>query len=368
MFLREEGLPEWFNLLYASADIPPWVLDIIVCRKMPYQSQVESVQLSNSFSCCSNLLEAVTLVCWNLTTDHKLNTLWRRKNELVFKKLAVSPVHFSTPLPKLSEIESLSIQERQKRLFDIVLDQNLGRLFELPSKWHLVFATIIHWVRKSHSHVRSYHVDGLIVGLIYLTIVEPRIGRIRSLKRLENVAAKRAKDGPMTDYVHTVRSTLKFQDIPERMLSHDTNYDRDMVHVFSEFQATFYFVHTLHYVLDTRLPCASPSDFFWATFIYNAASHFRGYDRIALAEKLFGGSNSSLFHVFQEYTSIVFELAPAELLNWKPGGPNKPRKRTKKRVKPASEKINSSESSDEEDENDNDLEIVGNRFNLLALG
>nr|CAG4647358.1 EOG090X0CBY [Megafenestra aurita] len=40
--LMEDGLPEWFSRLYVDASIPPWVLEIIVHHKMPYQSQVDT--------------------------------------------------------------------------------------------------------------------------------------------------------------------------------------------------------------------------------------------------------------------------------------------------------------------------------------
>jgi hypothetical protein len=364
----EDGLPEWWCKLYTDSSIPPWVVEVIMRHKMPYQSQVESVHFSNSFSCCSDLLKAIALICWDTQIDNHLVTLWRKNSELVFKKLKLSRIDFAVTLPELSSVETMKPKEKQQLLFDIILEQNVGRLQELPPKWQLIFATIIHWIRHSHCRVRSYHVDGLIVGLIYLSMVEPRVGRIRSLKRLDNNASK-AKDDSMVDYVTAARNTFKCQEIAARMLSHDINYDRDIVHVLAEFQATFYFAHTLHRVLDSGLPCASPSDFYWGTFINNAACLFKGYERLVLAEKLYGGSASLLFKTFQHYTDIVYELAPSHLTNWAPHGPNKPRKRTRKRKEKSTAAENSLSSSGEESTaNDNDIELIGNRFNLLSVG
>lgn len=367
--LTNEGLPEWFCGLYADAEIPPWVLEVMLCHKMPYQSQVESVGSSNSFCCCSDLLKAIALTCWDSQIDCQLKTLWRKNSELVFKKLTISRLDFSVALPGLSSVGALKLQERQQLFFDIVLEQNIGRVLELPAKWQLIFATVIHWIRHSHCRVRSYHVDGVVVGLIYLSKVEPRIGRVRSLKRLDNNASK-AKDDSMVDYVNMARNTFKFQEIAARMLSHDINYNRDIVHVLAEFQATFYFADTLQRVLDSGLSCASASEFYWGTFIYNAVCLFKGYDRLILAEKIFGGTSSVLFKTFQQYTEIVYELAPSDLMNWVPHGPNKPnkpRKRTKKpKEEPTAAEI-SSTSGEECTANDSDVELVGNRFKLLTF-
>ena len=365
--LMEEEIPEWFCKMYCDSEIPPWVLDVMICHKMPYQSQVESVRFSNSFCCCSDLLKTIALICWDSQIDNKLMTLWRKNSELVFKRLTISRMDFAMKLPGLGAVGTMEPEEKQQLFFDIVLDQNIGRILEYPPKWQLVFATIVHWIRHSHCRVRSYHVDGLIVGLIYLSMVEPRVGRIRSLKRLENIASTKTKDDPIMDYVNTAKNTFKFQDAPARMLSHDINYDRDTVHVFAEFQATFYMAHTLNQIIDSGLPCASPSDFYWGTFIYNAACLFKGYERLVLAEKLFGGTSSTIFQTFQNYTEIVYELAPSNLTNWTPHGPNKPRKRPKKRRgKTTAADANSSESDDAISAND-EVELIGNRFNLLTV-
>lgn len=368
MHLVEDGLPEWFSRLYVDSFIPPWVLEVIICHKMPYQSQVESVSLSNSFYCCLNILKAIALICWDSQANNKLVTLWRKNSELIFKRLTLSRLDFTLSLPELSAVGSMTVEAKQKLLLDIILDQSIGRVLELPSKWQLVFAAIVYWIRHSHCRIRSYHVDGLIVCLIHLSIVEPRIGRIRSLKRLENIASTKAKDDPIMDYVNTVKNTLKFQDVPARMLSHDINYDREVVHVMAEFQATFYFAYALHQTLDCQLPCVSPSEFYWGTFIYNAACLFKGYDRLVLGGKLFGGSESTLFQTFQNYTEIIYELAPSNLMNWRPHGPCKPRKRTKKRTGKSKENQNHSSSNENESAaDDSDVELIGNRFNLLAL-
>ncbi|XP_057366157.1 protein asteroid homolog 1-like [Daphnia carinata] len=365
--LMQEGLPEWFCNLYADADIPPWVLEVMLSHKMPYQSQVEAVGSSNSFCCCSDLLKAIALIFWDSQIDCQLRTLWRKNSELVFKNLTISRLDFLVTLPGLSSVGAMTLQERQELLFDTILEKNIGRVLELPTKWQLVFATVIHWIRHSHCRVRSYHVDGLVVGLIYLSMVEPRIGRVRSLKRLENNSNK-AKDDSSVDYVNMAKNTFKLQEIAARMLSHDINFDRDIVHVLAEFQATFYFVHTLNRVLDSGLPCASPSDFYWGTFIYNAVCLFKGYDRLSLAEKLFSGTTSVLFKTFQQYTEIVYELAPSNLMNWVPHGPNKPKKRTKKpKEKPTTTEQTSSSSEEDSTVNDNDVELVGNRFKLLTF-
>lgn len=365
--LGENGLPEWFGRLYAGADVPQWSVEIAVSHRMPYQSQVESVRLSNSFSCCSNLLKAVALVCWDDQADNKLTTIWRKNSELVFKRLTVTRMDFETPIPSLSTAGSMTQLEKQAVLFHLLLDGSPGRLLtELPPQWQLAFASMVHWVRHSHCHVKTYHLDGLVAGLIHLSMVEPKIGRIRSLKRLENLASGKEKGDPLLEYIRAGKNTFKFQQADERMLSHDINYDRETVHVLAEFQATFYMAQSLSQVLDTGLSSASPSSFFNGTFIYQAASHFKGYDRLVLAEKLYG-AGSELFRTFQHYTELVCELAPPSLTDWTARGPNKPRKKRNKKPKEEEAAVSSSSSSNSEDETVIDADLLDNRFNLLAV-
>lgn len=366
--LMEDGLPEWFSRLYVDASIPPWVLEIIVHHKMPYQSQVESVSQKSSFCCSLKILKAIALICWDTQVNNKLLTLWRKHNEIAFTRLLLKRTDFLVCLPELSAVENICVEEKQKLLFDIILDGKIGRLLELPSKLQLVFAAIIHWIRNSQSRIRSYHVDGLILCLIHLSVLVPRIGKIRSLKRLENIASDKAKDDPLMDYVNLAKTTFKLQEISPRMLSHDIDYDREVVHTLAEFQATYYFAHTLHQVINGGLTCASPSEFYWGTFIYNAVYLFKGYDRSVLGEKLFGSNSSTLFQTFQHYTEIAYEMAPSFMMDWRPHGPNKPRKRTKKRSSKAKATTSISDSSSEEnDTDDNEMELFGNRFNLLTL-
>ena len=365
----DSGLPEWFDRLYAAGDIPPWCVEIALSHRMPYQSQVESVRLSNSFSCCSNLLKAVALVCWDSQTDNKLMTIWRKNSELVFKRLTASRMDFETPIPSLSAAGSMTQMEKQAVLFHLLLDGNPGRLLtELPSQWQLVFASMVHWVRHSHCRVKTFHLDGLVACLIHLSAVEPRTGRIRSLKRLENLASGKEKGDPVLEYIRVAKNTFKFQQADERMLSHDINYDRDTVHVLAEFQATFYMAHTLSRVLDCGLNCVTPSGFYNGTFIYQAASLFKGYDRTILSEKLYGTS-PSLLQTFQHYTGLVSELAPPSLSDWTAHGPNKPRKKRTKKPQKESAAIHSGTNSSCSSENETtiDVELIGNRFNLLSV-
>jgi len=366
----EEGLPEWFAKLYVENAFPPWILEVVISHKMPYQSQVENVHLSNSFSCCFNLLKATALICWNSESNNKIMTVWRKNKELAFKRMTVSQSDFTVQLPMLSSLESMGQLEKQKLFFDILLDQNPGRLMEFTPKWKLVFASLVHWVRNSHCRVRSYHLDGLIVGLIHLTIVEPRVGKVRSLKRLDNIANSKDKNDPIMEFVKAAKNTFKFQEVDPRMISHDVNYDRDAVHALAEFQATFYFANALSTVLGIELPYVSPSEFYCGTFINNAISLFKGYDRLVLAEKLYCGSDTFLYQTFQTYTELIYELAPSTLMDWVPHGPNKPRKRSKKRknTTKAKDVERSSSDSDTDSVNENDdLDLMSNRFNLLTV-
>lgn len=365
-------LPEWFGRMYADADVPPWCVEITQVHRMPYQSQVESVSQSNSFSCCCNLLKAVALICFDTQPDNRLLTIWRKNSELVFKRLTVSQLDFAFPLPVLSAVSDLSLLERKAVLFTLLLDGTPGRLLvELPLKWQLVFSSMVYWVRHSHCRIKSYHLDGLMASLIHLSIMEPRIGRIRTLKKLENKinAASTKDDAELSYYLQVAKRTFKLQEADDRMLASDINYDRDVVHVLAEFQAILYMAQTLQRVLDvTDLPSPSASSFYNGTFIHQAVCHFKGHNRLVLAEKLYGPeATSSLFRTFRSYTEMVIELAPPSLMDWSPHGPNRPRKKRNKKPQSSVVADSSPTPSASEVDSTEEIDLIGNRFHLLNV-
>lgn len=366
--LIEDGLPEWFAKRYVDSDIPSWVLEIILCHKIPYQSQVESRHLTNSFSCCVDILKAIALICWDSQENNELVTLVRNRSILTHISHKFLKSDFPVSLPGLSAIHSMKLRTKQQLLFDIVLGQESGRIQSLPEKLKLFFAAVVHWVRHSSCAIRSYHVDGLILGLIELFMIEPRIGRVRSVKRLENLKSKMQTEDQANDFFHAAIKTFNLREIDPKMASHDINYDRDIVHVLGELQATFYYAHTLNNVLDCELRCPSPSTFFWGTFIYNAVCLFQNHDRLKLAENIFGSKTSPLYQSFKEYTDIIYELAPSSLMAWTPLRPYQPRKKRSRKRGGKKKQLNSTPTSDElsSDEED-DIELVGNRFSLLGI-
>ena len=366
--LTEQGIPDWFAESYTDAVIPFWVLEIMMYQRVPYHSQVESISCKSSFVCCFDLLKYIAWICCDASNSRlNMGTLWRKGSELLLKRVHIVADKFAVVPPKLSQLSSLERNERQKVLFDVLLDQNAPAAFaELPDKWKLVFASVIHWVRHSTSGVRSYHVDALIMSVIHLSVIEPKVGRIRSLKRCENIINSKQKDDPLMVYLTVVKNTIKFNEMDERMLSHDINYDRDLVHTLNEFQATYYYALTLADVINTELQCALPSSFFNGTYTHQAALLFKGHpNRLKLAERLYG-VNTGFYQQFESYSQLVYQSAPPSLMEWQPKGPNRPRKRTKKK-KDKVEQYSASEPSGDESGLEEIVDLIGNRFNLLSL-
>lgn len=363
------NLPKWFAHRYASSLMPPWVLEVTISHRMPFQSQVECVNLSHSFICCSDLLHVIALICWDDQSDNKLLTVWRKNNELMFKRFRLTKVDFPFEIPPISFVEAMKEEEKRKLLFNIILNESGESIQQQPSELQLIFASVVHWARKSQCRVRSYHIDGLVASLLHFYVIERKLGKLRTTKRLEKIANAKGGTG-VDDYINAAKSTFKFQETDIRMLSHDTNYDKDIVHVLAEFQATYYLAQTLCQILDVGLPNLSPADFYCGSFTYQAVSHFKGYNRLTLAEKLYGNPESPLFSLFRSYTNYIYELTPPSLMEWAPHGPYKPRnKRIKKPNQPqaVAQPCPSSSSSSEEESNEFDANLIANRFGVLSV-
>ena len=82
--LVDDGIPDWFAELYTNAVIPCWVLEIMMCQRVPYHSQVESIYFKSSFVCCFDLLKSIAWVAWKATNSRmNMGTLWRKGNYFV---------------------------------------------------------------------------------------------------------------------------------------------------------------------------------------------------------------------------------------------------------------------------------------------
>lgn len=291
-------------------------------------------------------------------------------SELLLKRVNITADNFQLVLPRLNELSSLGCDEKEQLIYAILLGDNAGDIPNLPSKWKLVFASVIHWVRHSTCNVKSYHIDALIMSIIHLSMIEPKIGRIRNLKRLESIVKTKQKDDPLMPYYTAMKNTIKLNDVDDRMLSHDINYDRDVVHTLNEFQATYYYALTLCQVVDTELQCAvPPSAFFNGTFIHQAVSLLKGHpDRIKLTQRLYGGAATVLYQQFESYCQLVYALIPSDVMEWLPKGPNRPRKRSsRKKKKDNVVEVHSSDTSDQESGLEEIVDLIDNRFNLLSL-
>jgi len=290
---------------------------------------------------------------------------------LLLKRVNITPDNFPMVLPRLNELSELANDEKERLLFTILLGDNAGDVWNLPAKWRLVFASMIRWVRHSTNSVKSYHIDALIMSIIHLSMIEPKIGRIRTLKRVEGILKTKEKDDPLMPYYTALKNTIKLNDIDDRMLSHDINYDRDVVHTLNEFQATFYYALTLCQVVDTELQHAhSLSTFYNGTYIHQAVALLKvNPDRVKLLQRLYGGAKTVLYQQFESYCQLVYSLIPSTVMEWVPKGPNRPRKRSgKKKEKNKVVEFYSSDTSDQESGLEEIVDLVGNRFNLLSLG
>ena len=366
----EDGCPDWFANAYCRSEIQSWVVELMFCRRMPFHSQVESPQMTYTFMCPRDILKAICLVCLPSDGFDSILALSRKQSQLVFKRITVSPDDYSFLLPKLPGVIILSVQDRQQLFFDVILDKNPGKVSDLPEKWCLVLSAIIYWTRRSFCSVRTFHVDALVCSLIHLSVVEPHVGRFRSLKRLENVRKTKSADDPTLDYLTEVKNTFPFNEVNERMMTHDIAYDRDLVHTFSEFQAVLYFTAVFSSVLATELEAPNPAIFFNGTFLYHAAVEFRNNrDRLKVAERIYG-PNSSLFQLFRQFTDVVLDASPASLGDWTShnGTSRKRNKKSKEKVEQVIEESSSSDeiSADEDEAIDDDL-LMSNRFRMLKL-
>ena len=199
--------------------------------------------------------------------------------------------------------------------------------------------------------------------ILNVSIIERKVG---SRKKLTSTPADKI---PAEDHHcwHAARQTWHWNEPNARTMSHDVDYDRSVVHSFSEFQACYYYARMVNRMLGDPCELSSPALFYCGTFLYGTAKHFqKGGDRDQVLDKLYG-QGSPLADLLRRIVLVVSSMAPAGFDSW-PGSNGAKKAKRKMKNKNQLRQHVVDEDEDEIGENSEDeFDLLDNRFRLLTV-
>ena len=195
-----QRFPEWLVGRLRRNEVPLYVLNTLVGRRLMLHCQVEVMNYPSSFEVATNLhmvLFSILATLDNLSDKKSskerftVNMYDREKKNMRWKKVGTfHQLPDGTPIPDLHLIPDLTQTERER-----ILLTSMGvppdRLAEIPSALRLFVAVICYWVVHSNPSVPIIQVYGLVLSVINLSLRQSMTTKKDLVPRLQEMR----KDG-----------------------------------------------------------------------------------------------------------------------------------------------------------------------------
>ncbi|XP_076028590.1 single-strand DNA endonuclease protein asteroid [Oratosquilla oratoria] len=197
----------------------------------------------------------------------------------------------SETFPSLETIGTLSDHDRKQVFYQILDLSNNNIVTDLPSDLQLIFDVICYWFKKTKMKLNELHILSTLMCFAMFYIIDHKLGRIRNKKAFDNIKAMKEKmvtlreDKDYTSFA-SIKTLLERVCKEECMLASqnlfefhhlnpklsDKNYEKQIVHAFSEYQACIYFLMLTNGLLKLPYPTISVEYLWSGTFCYNIYS------------------------------------------------------------------------------------------------
>ncbi|XKL60609.1 hypothetical protein PGB90_007666 [Kerria lacca] len=314
-------IPDWFLEKYRLGFITPNIINIINFQRIFIPSQSEDYYSRPSHEICLPILKCIAgIVLKDKSVFNKIKCHARIKNMQlgVYDIVPVTETDKYRPLPDLLSIGNMDIIFRKNVLLDCLnISDNLN--FELfPEEWKLFIIILIYWKKNcKQTNINESHIRSIIICLIYLNIIDSKIGFIRTsidLKKYckENLKRRISNDNiseceinnhnqvASSDNLNELKSfiniknnvsvadfhnfvskedclkaadiLLPYHQINSHLLKNRKEFNVKLVHSFAQLQHCVQNILTLNAILNFPFMPCHPHSIFSGTFLYNLFS------------------------------------------------------------------------------------------------
>uniref|UniRef100_A0A336MTT9 CSON005588 protein n=1 Tax=Culicoides sonorensis TaxID=179676 RepID=A0A336MTT9_CULSO len=325
----EITFPDWLQAKLMSGSLPRFVVDLYAGRRYVNYPQVEDLTLEDA----NSISYPILLRIYAMLHHPNKPTLWymtriTRYARFYYKKFD------ATEIP---DVNFNPEKQKNPQQFHFVFENfPLTTLFndlkQLPDSLRLYFLAIIYWMSRSKL-VTSIHLHSVLLGVIAMFLIDRKFSVthdetkfIKGYKKLlEELKSKPIPDPSDATTINEINKLLSKHEsilVMEKLLSNfsinqkferrHADFDRSIVHAFSELQSVCLFLHTLNGLSNNPFPVIQMSQLFHGMFLYNTYVNLKSRNdpRNYIKDQIFRNAPN-----YQKYYNLMFEWCEKFLPN-----------------------------------------------------
>lgn len=349
----EITFPEWLQDKFMSGSMPRFIIDLYAGRRYVNYPQVEDLTLEDA----NSISYPILLRLYAILHHPNKPTLWYMTRITRYAKFYYKKFD-ATMIP---DVNFNPVQKNQQQFHFVFEKFPLQILFNdiknLPDGLRLYFLSIVYWMSQSKL-TTSLHLHSVLLSVIAMYLIDRKFSvthdeqkflkgyrkLLEQLKSSTNTETCSEKDFPELNKSLTKHEAILVMEklltnfsINQKFERRHADFDRSVVHVFSELQSVCLFLHTLNALSNNPFPVIQMSQLFHGMFLYNTFVNLKSRTDPwkYIKEQIFKDTPN-----FMRYYCLMFEWCEKFL----PNLANFDKQRIKIRVV-KSRKINSNESA-----------------------
>ncbi|XP_065225993.1 protein asteroid [Planococcus citri] len=303
------NLPEWVVRKFRLGLLSPTVMNIHTFKRIIIQSQSEDYHSPPSHLIITPILQIIIAIVLGKKGSCEVKCHARLRSTVagIYKLTPVFSFDCDLEVPSLEEVANLSDTDKQTILLKCLnIDENLSCF---PNEWKIFMIAVFYWLKNS-SNLNQTHIRSVILSLIYLSIIDKKIGSVRTqqeLNRLNNVEKKKKTEAaneplndseqrtetentPCFDYLNNsqlidiseivnlvsgkdcitaANALLHYHHLDSSLMQNRKNFNTKLVHCYAQLQHCLQAVGLLNAVLDFPFAPCMVHNAFSGTFLYN---------------------------------------------------------------------------------------------------
>jgi hypothetical protein len=293
-------VPSWLSQKFRRGLISPTVMNVLTFQRIFILSQSEDYFSRPSHELCLPVLQLVVGIILGEPTTVRCHARLKNVQIGVYNIVPIIEIPSYGVVPNLKTVPSLNWELRARVILDgLDIPKNVD-LTRFPEEWRLYVVTLVYWKKNcAQCEVNSSYIRTLFVCLIYLSIIDKKIGFARSnsdLKDLrkcsntkQNCSENETSNGTEFEFqFHRPSSTrqyleqisendcfraastlLHYHRVDENLLKDRKRFNAKTVHAFAQLQHCMANIMLLNSVLDFPFAQYEPHRVFSGTFVYN---------------------------------------------------------------------------------------------------
>lgn len=284
--IPEIMFPEWLQDKFMSGSLPRFVVDMFAGRRYVNYPQVEDLTLEDA----NSISYPILMRLYALLQHPNKPTLWymtrvQRYARFYYKKFDATMVPDVTFNPE---------KQRNQQQFHFVFEKfPLQILFndvkDLPDGLRLYLLAVVYWMSQS-KFTTSLHLHSVLLCVIAMYLIDRKFsvthdeqkfvkGYRKLLEELKSTTITSPDDNSTFPELNKALTKQEAIIVMEKLLTNfsvnqkferrHADFDRTVVHVFSELQSVCLFLHTLNAVSNNPFPVMQISQLFHGMFLYN---------------------------------------------------------------------------------------------------